>query len=150
MNKSYDCLQFMDLLNRGDKSHEQLEQILFKMQQLNYFNQFVKQYFRGSCTEDLLRLCSELTMEQFQGGEIIIKKGEQSNDKLYIIFFGSVFMMKSQNQKKIIDTQIQTELPQDRGDNNKLSKSIAVILKLNKVSNCLMPPNLNIALRDKL
>lgn len=42
---------------------------------------------------DMLSLCSEFKYEKFSAGDIVVKKGDHSNEKFYVIISGQVGIM---------------------------------------------------------
>lgn len=49
------------------------------------------------------QLCSHLKMEKFAGGDVVIKEGDVSNNKLYIIFQGTCLMIRKKPMDNLQD-----------------------------------------------
>ncbi|KAM3134740.1 hypothetical protein pb186bvf_013215 [Paramecium bursaria] len=107
-----------DVMNSPQQSKENLEYILSKLEKVQYFNQFIDQKFKGTTRSGQLDICSRLKMEYFKGGDLIFQENAPSNDKLYIIFYGSAVLMR----EKKMETLQQIQVPLPSTPNNELDK----------------------------
>ncbi|CAD8159479.1 unnamed protein product [Paramecium pentaurelia] len=102
MNES---LVLTKLLNTNPKQENNLQAILMKLQELKFFNYFIERFLKGTQKESLLNLCGRFKMEHHKGPSLLFQEGDKSNDKLYIIFRGSVGLFRA---KKFDTFQQQT------------------------------------------
>lgn len=82
------------MMNSSLQRKDNMEFIYNKLQRLPYFNQFIERFFKARNRENILTFCSHLRMEHFTAGDIIFEEGDLSNDKLYIIYSGSVLLFR--------------------------------------------------------
>ncbi|CAK79452.1 unnamed protein product (macronuclear) [Paramecium tetraurelia] len=95
-------------MNKENHTREELHYILQRMEELPYFKQFVSEKLqKGTQRNDILELCSRLRMEYFKGGEVLFQENDTSNDKLYIIQYGEVMLMRQKKMDQLMILQRQ-------------------------------------------
>ncbi|CAD8164679.1 unnamed protein product [Paramecium pentaurelia] len=95
-------------MNKENHTREELHYILQRMEELPYFKQFVLEKLqKGTQRNDILELCSRLRMEYFKGGEVLFQENDTSNDKLYMIQYGEVMLMRQKKMDQLMSLQRQ-------------------------------------------
>lgn len=85
----------VDTINKKEKTKEDLQYILERIKKLKFFREFLENTFKGGSPDILLNVCSTLRHVFVDQGELIIQQGETSNNKLYVILTGNVYVCKS-------------------------------------------------------
>lgn len=112
-----DAFRLMMMIN----FHPDLEFILSQMVKLKYFNQFISKYFQNTTQEKLVEFCGRFKMEHFSAGDIIFQEGDPSNDKFYIIYYGSVLLLRSQKMEQLQVNQ-EKDMALERREREELSR----------------------------
>ena len=82
------------MMNSSLQKKEDFDIIFHKLQRLPYFNQFIERFFKAHSRENIITFCSQLRMEHYFAGDVIFEEGDLSNDKLYIIYSGTVLLFR--------------------------------------------------------
>ncbi|CAD8166933.1 unnamed protein product [Paramecium pentaurelia] len=95
-------------MNKENHTRDELHYILQRMEELPYFKQFVSEKLqKGTQRNDILELCSRLRVEYFKGGEVLFQENDTSNDKLYMIQYGEVMLMRQKKMDQLMSLQRQ-------------------------------------------
>jgi len=93
--QSQDKFPLTDILQKPTKSFHEAEMIYDKIRNFKCFNTFFKQNPNFD-NNTMLNLCKQFTFEQVNVGEFVLKQGDVSNNKFYIVLSGEVAVIIGQ------------------------------------------------------
>ena len=99
----------IDSINNPSKTKEDLAKIFEMIKKLKFFREFLTNTFQNSEFDILLSFCGSIHHEFFSQGDLIIKQNDVSNDKMYVILTGNVYVMKTK-EKLAISSKIEKKL----------------------------------------
>ncbi|CAD8072122.1 unnamed protein product [Paramecium primaurelia] len=131
----HEAIKLFLTMNKDNHTREELYFILQRMEELPYFKQFVAEKLqKGTQRNDILELCSRLRMEYFKGGEVLFEENDPSNDKLYIIFYGDVMLMRMKKMDQLMTLQRQNSEAAPQIQNQQQQFKISTILHAKRLT----------------
>lgn len=82
--------RFRKILKTTDRDQKDLEFLYKQLQDMDFLSIFGEYSTESQETESILHICKHLGFEQLEPGEVILREGDPSNGKFYLIFSGEV------------------------------------------------------------
>ena len=82
------------ILNSKAKTDQDMQQLLHYCKEMHFFKEFLLKYMKENEEAALIKLVSEMSLEEYPAHSMILKENDPSNNKLYIIQDGNVQIFK--------------------------------------------------------
>ena len=117
----------IESINKTDKTSEDLHLILEKIRKLKFFREFLENTFKGGDIELLLEFSNSIKHDFFNQGDVIIRQNDLSNNKMYVVLTGMVYVMKSDVYDYVNESD--SNLPTPRQDSATFSSKVLPKIK---------------------